>query len=360
MKIAVMSYQTLFQSAGGLRMKVLKTVETLNRIGVAARLIDPVTERISDFDLLHVFAAFNGNHRLVQEANSLGIPVVVSPILMPPWTRWSAWKSRMLTRAIGRATRWTVTTSYDETRVALDGAQRLFALGQSERTLLMEAFLQDPQRISVVPNGVGDWFFEATPELFRERFQLKPPLVLHVGILGQMKNQLGLVRALNGLDASIALIGPCGAQRRDYLDACIREGGGRVHYLGEMKQDDPVLASAYAAADVFAVPSLSEGMSNSVLEALAAGTPVVTTKYHSCDFFTDPLAVAQIEPKDYKSIRAAVEGMLETRPSAERCRALVAELSWDKVAIQVRQHYCDVLDNFRRTAVADPVWSGHE
>ena len=238
MNIAVMSYQTRFQSAGGLRMKVLKTVEKLNEVGVRARLIDPVRDRIADFDLLHVFAAFNGNHRLVQEAQAWGVPAVVSPILMPPWTPWSSWKARALTRLVQRATGWTVATSYGETRVALDGARRLLALGCAERDLLVTAFLQPREKIVIVPNGVGDWFFSADPEPFRARFALKPPVVLHVGIVGEMKNQLGLVRALRGCDATIAFIGPCSETRRDYLAQCLAEGQGRALYLGELAQDE--------------------------------------------------------------------------------------------------------------------------
>ena len=329
-------------------MKVLKTVEKLNEIGVAAKLVNPVAERIADFDLLHVFAAFNGNHRLVQEAAAWNVPVVLSPILMPPWTRWNSWKARALTQAIKHATHWTVTSTYDETRIALDGSRRLLALGSGERDLLVRAFLQDPRKIAIVPNGVGDWFFEAAPERFRAHFSLKRPLVLHVGILGEMKNQLGLVRALRGYDATIVLIGPCAAQRRDYLAQCIIEGEGRVHYLGEMAQDDPLLASAYAAADIVAIPSLSEGMSNSVLEALAAGTPVVTTKNHSCDFLGDERTVRQVNPLDLKDIRAAVEKMLAVKPEADQCRYLVSQLSWSKVALQVRDNYIDVLQEVGR------------
>ena len=54
MRVAVLSYPMLFQTAGGLKMKVGRTVDALVRRGVDAHLFDPVRERLRDFDLVQI------------------------------------------------------------------------------------------------------------------------------------------------------------------------------------------------------------------------------------------------------------------------------------------------------------------
>jgi len=74
MRVAVLSYPMLFQTAGGLKMKVGRTVDALVRRGIDARLVDPVREKLRDFDLVHVFAPYNGNNRVIEQAKSDGLP----------------------------------------------------------------------------------------------------------------------------------------------------------------------------------------------------------------------------------------------------------------------------------------------
>src|SRR4051812_23254236 len=74
-RIAIVSYSTLFQIPAGLAMKVRQTVRALVSIGVDAKLVNLVEESLSDFDLVHVFGAFNGNDRVVTHAKGLKKPV---------------------------------------------------------------------------------------------------------------------------------------------------------------------------------------------------------------------------------------------------------------------------------------------
>jgi glycosyltransferase involved in cell wall biosynthesis len=338
-RIAVISYPTLFQTAGGMAMKVRKTVEMLAAIGVDATLPNLVDDSIADFDLVHVFGAFNSNDRIVTLAKGFSKPVVLSPILMPPFPPSMGLRAKLLDRAVGRFTGWTVGTTYGQIRDGLDAADKLIALGTAEKDVLTGSFGQPESKIVIVPNGVGEQFFAATPDLFRKKFATARPVVLHVGIVGDVKNQLGLVRALRDEDVEIVLAGPCSDHARPYLEQCLREGGAKVRYLGEFPHGDELLTSAYAAASVLAVPSTFEGMSNCVLEALAAGTPVVTTKYHSWDYQADASTVVEVEPTDPKAIRDAVCGLLSSPKASARCRAVVAPLSWTSVAHRVADVY---------------------
>jgi glycosyltransferase involved in cell wall biosynthesis len=342
MRVAVLSYPMLFQTRGGLSMKVQRTVDALCRRGIDARLIDPVRDRLRDFDLVHVFAGYNGNHRIIEQAKSDGLPVVLSTILNPPFSRRRGQVARLITRITGRLTRWSVTTSYRQLWTSLSLADHLVVLGGIERQMLVEAYLMPPEKITTVQNGIGAEFFKASPELFRQRFpQLPERFVLHTGLVGDVKNQLGLVKALAGTGVDVVLIGGAGAQERDYLAQCLQAGGPHVHHLGELPHGE-LIASACAASSLVAIPSRHEGMPNSILEALAADRPVVLTNNHTMDF-TLPHAVArEVGPDDHATIRSNVLDLLNNPPPPGAARAIVASFSWDAVAAQLEGIYRQV------------------
>jgi glycosyltransferase involved in cell wall biosynthesis len=323
-------------------MKVQRTVDALNRGGVDARLLDPVRERLRDYDLVHVFAGYNGNNRIVEQAKSDGLPVVMSTILNPPFNKRQGQLARFLTRAVGRLTRWEITTTYRHLAVGMSLADHLIALGTAERSMLIEGYLISPDKISIIHNGIGEEFFHSDPKQFAIRFPHVPrPFVLHTGIIGDVKNQLGLVRALAGTGIDIVLIGYAGRAAKDYLAACVHEGKGKVHYLGELPHG-ALMASAYAAASLVAVPSRHEGMPNSILEALAADRPVVLTNNHTIDFDLPTEVAQEVASDDLRAIRDAVLRFMRQPPRSGVARAVVANMSWDSVASQLREVYLRV------------------
>jgi glycosyltransferase involved in cell wall biosynthesis len=342
MRVAVLSYPMLFQTGGGLKMKVGRTVEALNRRGVEARLFDAVRERLTDYDLVHVFAPYNGNHRIVEQAKNDGLPVVISTILNPPFSRWEGIRARFISRVVGRLTRWDLTTSYQQMVTGLTLADHLVVLGGAERRMLTEGYRMPPEKISVVHNGIGEEFFRTGPETFLQRWPLPRPFVLHTGLIGDVKNQLGLVRALKGVDVDIVLIGYAGQAEQDYLAACLAEGGPRVHHLGELPHGE-LIASAYAAAAVVAIPSRHEGMPNSILEALASDRPAVLTNNHTIDFELPADVAREVAADDHDAIRQAVVGLLARPPVPGRASSVVAKMTWDAVAEQLEKIYRSTL-----------------
>lgn len=335
MRVAVLSYPMLFQTSGGLKMKIGRTVDALCRRNVEARLIDPVRERLTEYDLVHVFAPYNGNERIVEQAKADGLPVVISTILNPPFARWEGMRARLLSRTVGRLTNWAVKTSYDQMTAGLRLADRLIVLGGIERRMLIEGYQVPPEKIAVVHNGIGDEFFCGTPTAFLARWpSIRQPFVLHTGLIGDVKNQLGLVRALKGEDVDIVLAGYAGQSQRAYLDQCLIEGGTRVHYLGELPHGE-LIASACAAAAVVAVPSRHEGMPNTILEGLASDRPVVLTNNHTMDFALPVDVCAEVAPDDHAAIHDQVLRLIRQPPPPGRARSVVAAMNWDAVAQQL-------------------------
>ena len=338
MKVAVLSYPTLFQTVGGLRMKVGRTVDALNRRGIQAELLDPVRQKLADFDLVHVFAPYNGNHRIVEQAKSDGVPVVMSTILNIPMSYWAGHRARLISRAVGRLSHWDLTTDFAQIAAAMRDADHLIALGKTEQRSLIEGYGIPANKVSIVRNGVGEEFFRATPAAFLSKYRVPQPFVLHTGMIGSVKNQIGLIRALKNETVNIVLIGYCAKSEQPQLDACLAEGGARVHYLNELPHGE-LIASAYAAAAVVAIPSRHEGMPNSILEGLAADKPVVLTNKHSMDIDLPTDAAIQVGPDDHAGIHRAVMGFLRQPPPPGRARSVVSALSWAAVADELAAIY---------------------
>lgn len=348
MRVAMLSYPTLDMFSGGLAIRVRATIKALRCAGIDCALINPYTDPLSKYDLIHIFGAINGTYQIVRAGKSAGLPVVLSSVLVPPWTKWQATVATLCDRVLGRLTGWTIHTSYYEIRTGLHLADIVVALGTSEQRLLTNAFGVDLSKTRVIPNGVEARFFDATPDLFRETYQLARDFVLCAASISEFKNQLRLIEALRGLDIDLVLVGGCDGRNSEYLNECLRRGGKNVRHLGYLDHDDPLLASAFAAARVFALPSRSEGAPTAALEALAAGTPTMLTRYNSLDLEPTGLVYSEVDPYNVSEIRLAIERAFRNPPARSECSALVNNLRWDLIVEQTIRVYEDCLKGVPR------------
>ena len=169
---------------------------------------------------------------------------------------------------------------------ALREADGCIAVSHSLRDLAVEAGA-DPQGILVAPNAVDrSMFCPGDREAARSRLGLPPeaPLIVSVGHLIAGKGHAVLVRALASVRRSqpgtrLAIIGGRAYEpEHPALLAQIARDAGvaeAVTFVGAVPPD--AVASGLQAANVFALATEREGCCNAVLEALAAGLPVVTT-----------------------------------------------------------------------------------
>lgn len=340
MRVGILSYPMLFQRDGGLQIQVRSTIAALQALRISAlqvELVDPNRQRIDSYDVIHVFSAINGNHRLLELAEEQGVPVLLSALLSPGWSRFAGLRARVADRLVGRLTDWNVQTSYAQTKRALQLAQIVVALGPAERKALIDGFNIEPGKIRLLPNGISRRFFDADAEAFRRHSGLERPFVLMVGAISPYKNQLGLVRALAKSDLPIVLIGRAQRQHQPYLQQLL--AAPNVRWLGQLEHDDPLLASAYAAASVLALPSQGEVFPLSVLEALAAGTPVVMTDESALSLPSSEFALKQLRWNDTGALCAAIHGFVADPPQRPDVRALVSTFTWQRVALQIAGCY---------------------
>lgn len=166
-------------------------------------------------------------------------------------------------------------------RATLARARRVIAT--SPQYIRSSPFLAPvASRCRVVPFGVElERYTAAEPaRVAALRARFPGPLVLFVGRLRYYKGADRLVRAMADVPARALFVGGDATQRRADLEAlAARLGvGERVHFVGE--QDDDALLACYAAAEIFALPSVerSEAFGIAQVEAQAAGLPVVCTE----------------------------------------------------------------------------------
>ena len=172
-------------------------------------------------------------------------------------------------------------------RTLLDDADMVICVGQSELIAARKQLNHD--RIAYLPNGVDcHKFNQGVSERFRAKHGIPSDafVVLNISRIDAQKNQLSLIEAfadLHRIDpkAVLVLIGP--ETQPDYattIRASIAALGlsAAVRMLPGMKHDDPDLVDAYAASDVFVLPSLHEPFGIVVLEAWSARKPVIVSR----------------------------------------------------------------------------------
>jgi alpha-1,3-rhamnosyl/mannosyltransferase len=196
---------------------------------------------------------------------------------------------------------WTRTYSPRVVPRVLAAARRIIAVSEFTRRELVELLRIRGEKIRVVPNGVDDEFTRDGPAAEGE-------YVLAVGTLEPRKNLARLVEAARSNDVELRVVGARGW-------GGVEVGGNGVRWLGEV--GDAELARLYRGALCVAYPSLYEGFGIPVLEAMACGAPVVTSRGTAMEEVADGAAVL-VDPNDSEEIAAGIE-----RAAAER-DALVA------------------------------------
>jgi glycosyltransferase involved in cell wall biosynthesis len=233
-------------------------------------------------------------------------------------------------------------------------AARILTVSEFSRKRLAETLDLDPERISVVPNGVDSRFEtvrSAAAEAVLKRLGLPRDYVLALGSLEPRKNISKLLSAWAQLqsrkeiDEDVHLV-VAGGRSSLFRDAGLPALPDKVVLTGYVADED--LPALYSSALVFAYPSLYEGFGLPPLEAMACGTPVVTSGSTSIPEVTGNAALL-VDPHETESIAEGIQSVLNNADLRASLRAAGLErvklFSWENSARLVWNHLAEVADS---------------
>ncbi len=195
---------------------------------------------------------------------------------------------------------------------------RIVCNSEEVRRFTVEVEGADPSRVEVIVNGIDvERFAGGDGRAARERLGLRgeETLVGAVGTIREVKGQRVLLEAMVPLlrerpGLRLVLAGDRSSRYAAALVEAAREAGvgDRVLLPGPVAGVPDLLA----ALDVFVLPSLSEGMSNALLEAMAAGRPIVATRVGgNAEALAGGKAGVLVPAGDAGALRAAIRELLE-------------------------------------------------
>ena len=353
MKVAFIARSTLYSAPGGDTVQVQETARHLALQGVSVDIL-LTHERINyeNYSLLHFFNVTRPAD-IIFHINRTSRPFLLSPIFID-YSEFDrqhrAGLSGMALRNFSKhrneylktVMRWIKgkdglrTKSYlwkgqeNCMREVIERAALILPNSKSEYERL-KAELSIEAEYMVVPNGIDDSLFQQNGEEDREK-----NLVICAARIEGIKNQLNLIRALNGTSFTLLLIGSPSPNQQSYYKRCVAEAEENVRFIGRLPQK--TLVKYYRRARVHALPSWFETCGLSSLEAAAMGCNIIVTdrgytrEYFGSDAF-------YCNPGDPASIRRSIEEAAELESSNSLKQKIFQQYTWKESAALTLQAY---------------------
>jgi len=316
--------------------------ETLLNLSYRLKVWSGLREELmrGGFDLIHLFD-YPQYHTIIgtNVAKQMGIPSVITVFDV----------HSMVPRPLYKQIPMSLFEAIFAKRI-LNAASRVLVRAP-QLTRRLEEMGVDPAKMIVTPSGVRrEELEEASGKEFRQKYCVGGHLILYLGRLHPMKGPQYLIRALPEIlsripDTTLILVGPDHQGYRSHLEKIVSDlnVSKNVRFTGPI-YDAQEKMQAYAACDVFCLPSGYEGTSQSIFQAMAQGKPVVATNAGGIPFQVNHGIEGLLVPYgDPKAISSSIIRLLEDQNLARRMgkagRRRVERFCYDRLAKQMQGIY---------------------
>ncbi|MGD8752746.1 MAG: glycosyltransferase family 1 protein [Anaerolineales bacterium] len=231
-------------------------------------------------------------------------------------------------------------------------AARMISVSEFTRQEVIRRFFVSPDRIVTIPEAVDPKFQILSPNIlnkYRDPNTYQSPMLLHVGSTHPRKNLKSLIQAVAGLHKGgmkVTLLQVGGVATEQLLDLIESLNLQKyIRFVGPV--DDAKLIALYNLADVFVYPSLYEGFGFPPLEAMACGTPVVSSNAASLPEVIGNAGIL-INPNEPTALQEAIASVLMNPVLANELKTKgiinVRRFSWQSTAKLTLNTYQEVLD----------------
>jgi glycosyltransferase involved in cell wall biosynthesis len=251
---------------------------------------------------------------------------------------------------------------FRSSRRLLQRAAAVVTLSEHSRRDIINAFGVEPARVIVIYCGCDHAVYHphhepATIQQTLRDATVTRPYILYIGGQAPRKNLVRLIgafaraRQIGSLPHTLVLAGPFAPLRSEVSHAIATSGCSQaIQVLGYV--DDQVVPYLYSGADLLLFPSLYEGFGMPVVEAMACGTPVVTSATTSLPEVAGDAAVL-VDPESEEAIAAGILSILQECEDVRAARiarglAQAGKFSWEKCAKEHLAVYDVVIAQGRR------------
>jgi len=241
-------------------------------------------------------------------------------------------------------------------RRALQRSERILTGSHSSKSDLMRYFNLDESKIAMTDYGVDDRFKPDDTGISREavakKFDVKGTYILSVVNKKPHKNVMTLIKAFQKriprsvISYQLVIVGIS----RELVQNDISDGENRdIIFLPQVTDDQ--LITLYQAASLFVLPTLYEGFGLPVLEAMACGTPVITSNVSSLPEVAGDAAIL-VDPNNIDELSQAIYNVLADSALQKELRGKgiyqARRFSWKETAQQTLRVYEEVLSSVVR------------
>ncbi len=309
------------------RFALFPVVGARHNAGLIARAAWPLVQRLhaeQPFDLIGAEFFYPDGPAAMQLADRLGIPFTVKA----RGNDIHLWAMRGDTGP--------------QVAAAAAKAAGMLAVSKALKKEMVELGF-DSGRIKVHYTGLDrSRFHPAGRANDRSRLDISGPLILSVGALIERKGQGLLIEALPKLPEAKLMLAGTGESESQYRRLAQQLGvSDRVIFKGSVPHDD--LPSLFRAADIMALVSENEGLANAWVEALACGTPVISSNVGGAPELIKSSDAGRIVDRNPDAIAAAARELLASPIPPEKVSAQVAHFSWEDNARELEEFFREIV-----------------